>query len=303
VARHVTARKPHGSGDLVGDRSLIKGERPLADDRIERRRKIGLHETVARLRHRSVRLQKNFLGRTVARELQLRAGNRRRQSLVHLEPFARKRDRGRDQLSERKFARAIAAMRIGEPRNRAGHTHRKSAETRALRIGLAFFVQKHIRGCGSGRGLAIVDRDGAVAFGKLDHHEAAAAQIAGFRQCHREGKTDGDGGVHRIAALTKNLHADPRSTRLLADDHAVLGMHVAVGGAGWAAAGAYEIRRTKTNVRLVRRKFSIVGPDFFRQSAREPMRLFRTGRPGSIMVIQFTRIFNEFKSALRSSGQ
>jgi len=51
------------------------------------------------------------------------------------------------------------------------------------------------------RGLAIVDRDILVAVGQMNHHEAAAAEIAGARIGHRHRETGGDGRVDRVAAL------------------------------------------------------------------------------------------------------
>ena len=61
-----------------------------------------------------------------------------------------------------------------------------------------------------GRGLAIVDGDVAVVFGEMDHHEAAAADIAGARIGDRERKAGRDRGIDRIAAAFEDLDADAR---------------------------------------------------------------------------------------------
>ena len=57
----------------------------------------------------------------------------------------------------------------------------------------------------------------------MNHHEAAAANIAGARISDREGETDRDRGVDGIAAAIENLNADARCTLFLGDHHAVMG--------------------------------------------------------------------------------
>jgi hypothetical protein len=56
----------------------------------------------------------------------------------------------------------------------------------------------------------------------MDHHEAAAADIAGARISHGKSKTDRDRGIDGIAALLQDVSADARSESLLRHDHAVL---------------------------------------------------------------------------------
>ena len=55
----------------------------------------------------------------------------------------------------------------------------------------------------------------------MDHHEAAAADIAGARVAHRHGKTDRNRGVYGIAAFLQHLDANAGGTRVLARDHPV----------------------------------------------------------------------------------
>ena len=57
----------------------------------------------------------------------------------------------------------------------------------------------------------------------MDHHEAAAADIAGARIGHRQREADRDRGIHRVAAALQNVDADARRQRLLRHHHAVLG--------------------------------------------------------------------------------
>ena len=57
----------------------------------------------------------------------------------------------------------------------------------------------------------------------MDHHEAAAADIAGARIGDRHGEADRHGGVHRVAAAIENLHADTGGAAFLRHHHAVAG--------------------------------------------------------------------------------
>ena len=56
----------------------------------------------------------------------------------------------------------------------------------------------------------------------MNHHEAAAADVAGARISDGERETDGDRGVDGIAAAIENLDADARGDALLRDHHAVV---------------------------------------------------------------------------------
>ena len=64
----------------------------------------------------------------------------------------------------------------------------------------------------------------------MDHHEAAAADIAGARIGHRKGKAGGDGSIDRIAALPEDIGADLRGELFLRHHHPVLSRNSANGG-------------------------------------------------------------------------
>ena len=99
-----------------------------------------------------------------------------------------------------------------------------SAESRDLALsGLPSEPEENIARCRSRRGLAIIDRDVLVAVGEMDHHEAAAADIAGAGIGDGQRKTGRDRGIDRVAALPQNVGADPRGDLLLRHDQAVLG--------------------------------------------------------------------------------
>ena len=66
----------------------------------------------------------------------------------------------------------------------------------------------------------------------MDHHETAAADVAGARIGHGQGKAGGDRGIDRIAALSQNIGADPRRELFLRHHHAVFGRN-GVNGVGF----------------------------------------------------------------------
>src|SRR5262249_48028260 len=59
---------------------------------------------------------------------------------------------------------------------------------------------------------------------RMNEHEAAAAQVAGFRPGHRQGESHGDCSIDRIAAPAKDLHPDFRRRTRDRDHHAVAGL-------------------------------------------------------------------------------
>ncbi len=140
-------------------------------------------------------------------------GQRLRVVVGEIDAVARHRNRGRDQIGQREMAGAIFFLGQREAGDGARHADRKRGIARLLRIGIALRVEKALGVDRRRRGFAIIDR-GVAAVGAVDHHEAAAAEIAGARIAHRERKTDRDRGIHRIAALLQNVDADPRRARL-----------------------------------------------------------------------------------------
>ena len=119
---------------------------------------------------------------------------------------------------------AGAVFLLGQRQTGHGARHPDSERrfARLLRIGVALRVEKALGVNRRRRGLAIVDRS-VLAVGEVNHHEAAAADIAGARIARGKGKTDRDCGIHRIAALLQNIDADTRRARLLRHHHAVAG--------------------------------------------------------------------------------
>jgi hypothetical protein len=56
----------------------------------------------------------------------------------------------------------------------------------------------------------------------MDHHEAAAADIAGAGISDGHGEADGDSGIDGVAAAVENLNTNARGAGFLCHHHAVL---------------------------------------------------------------------------------
>ncbi len=141
--------------------------------------------------------------------------------VVERDAVARHGDRGRDQIGKREMAGAVFLLGQRQARHRARHANGERRRARLLRIGVALRVEKALGIDRRRRGLAIVDRR-ILAVGEVNHHETAAADIAGARIADGERKTDRDRGIHRIAALLQDIDADMRRACLLRHHHAVM---------------------------------------------------------------------------------
>ena len=62
-----------------------------------------------------------------------------------------------------------------------------------------------------------------MAFRRVNHHEAAAADIAGSRIGHGHGETGRYRCIDRVAAPLQHVGADSRRDFFLRDDHAMFG--------------------------------------------------------------------------------
>ena len=210
VRRHDAAGIADRLRQLFGDRSFVKSARPLLGDGRKRRREIGLDQPVAFAQRRAVGAGKDLRRIRPARQPAIHVRQRVGDVVGDDEAVARQLDRGLEQicasvnLPEPYFSSASAS-----PATVPG-TPMPSAELRDLRrVGLAVGPEKNIaRGRGR-RGLAIVDGDVFVALGRMDHHEAAAADVAGARIGHGQRKAGRDRGIDRIAALPQDVGADP----------------------------------------------------------------------------------------------
>ena len=69
----------------------------------------------------------------------------------------------------------------------------------------------------------------------MDHHEAAATEIAGARIGDRQCKTGSDRRIYRVAAAVEDLDADAGGAFLLRHHHAVAGEDRRRRANGWRA--------------------------------------------------------------------
>ena len=157
-------------------------------------------------------------------------------------------------MRQLELARAVFLQRQRQAGDGAGHADGEAVVARFLRVGFALASRKvSLRGRGR-RGLAVVDGDVALALGEMDHHEAAAADVAGARIGHRHGEADRDRGIDRVAAALEHLGADPRGALSCATTMPCLAVTGWTGGNcgarwAWAAAGAVAISRAATKAR------------------------------------------------------
>ena len=87
-------------------------------------------------------------------------------------------------------------------------------------IDRAVFFQEHVAGCCRRRGFAVVDKNLFVGLGEVNQHEAAAANIAGPRQCYGEREPCRHGRINGVAALLEHVEADLAGQLLRAHHHA-----------------------------------------------------------------------------------
>jgi hypothetical protein len=94
---------------------------------------------------------------------------------------------------------------------------------------MSVLVEEHVAARGTWRLLAKIE-EGLTPIGKLDGHEAAAAEIAGGRIDHGERISDRDRSIDGIAATLENVDPDIGRKVLCRDHHAMFGGHGPLGG-------------------------------------------------------------------------
>ncbi len=221
VARHHAAGRLHSAGDLFRGRSLVEGARAIAGDARERVGEVSLQQRVAGGECLPVGLEEDLRARGPAPEPRLHARKRIGDIGLDREAVVRERDRRRQQVGEREFSRAILGMRERQACNGAGHADRQRRVAGLLRVGLTLVVEETVALDRGRCGLTIVDRGVDAALREMDHHVAAAADVAGARIGHRHGEGSRDCGIDGIAALLQHVNAHARRARFLRHHHAV----------------------------------------------------------------------------------
>ena len=150
-------------------------------------------------------MQKNLRGRLPSLQPGLRMQKRIGEIVLDVNAGAGKRDGGRDKLGQREFARSIIAQGERQAGDGSRHADGKAGIARFRGDRLARLVEKDVARRIGRRGFAVVDGDGFLLLGKIDEHEAAAAEVSRAWQCHGKGKADGDRGIDRVAAATENV--------------------------------------------------------------------------------------------------
>ena len=119
-------------------------------------------------------------------------------------PFLRQSDGRHNEI----FPVQLAVALVGFPQsgNGAGHAGSLCADQAGVFDHLAMFVEIHITVRRERRGFPVIEERGHAVH--VDHHEAAAADIAGVDECHRHGEADGDGRIDSVAASPQYLLGD-----------------------------------------------------------------------------------------------
>ena len=136
---------------------------------------------------------------------------------VERDTVACQRDCRLDQLAPRQLAEL--AMRVLQAPHDAGDSGRARPEP-AVERRRALRVEVHVAGGRGRRHLAVVD-GGARAVRQPDHHEPAAADVAGGGMGDAERERDGDGGIHGVPAALQDGDTDVTGVGLGAGDGAL----------------------------------------------------------------------------------
>ncbi len=108
-------------------------------------------------------------------------------------------------------------VRMQKSRDRARHAGRERAHPAALSNGVALLIEEHVARRPGRRHFAEVDRGGPP-IGEPDHHEPAAAEIAGLGMRHRQCEANGNRAVDRVSARAQHLDPDARRVRFRGSD-------------------------------------------------------------------------------------
>ena len=208
----------HFRHDLVGDAALIKGFWPLFRDQAQRLSQIALHQLFACAQRAAV-AEKHRAAAVPSAQIVFFHFQHFRQRLRHREALLRQLHRRSNHLGQRQAAPAL--LGVSQPGHRAGHAHRQVGVQRPAVNYLALSIQIHVAAGLGRRDLAEIQRNVAAALGVVQNHKAAAAQVAGVGQRHRQRKAHGHRGVYRVAALAQDVQAHLGGQALLGGHHAV----------------------------------------------------------------------------------
>ena len=196
-------------------RPAIEPVRAAVPDRLQRGAEVGLAQQRCPARAAGRRAGSSRARRERRRAARCPPRSTRLRYSSTTKPSRASRIAGVDHLRERQPPKP--RVRLDQARDRARHAGGEVAGDAPLG-GLAPRIEIHVAGRAAGRRLPVVERcDLAVA--GADHHEAAAAEVAGLGVHHRQRESHRDGGVHRVAALAQDVPADLARDRAARHHH------------------------------------------------------------------------------------
>ena len=208
--------------DLFPDGAAVEGIGPLQRDELQRAGQVLLHQAVAGLERCAVPPEDGTGGGPPAHRVGLglqRAGQRRADRIAFLGQL----DGGGHDLGQREPAPFLLGM--GQAGHGAGHAHGSMGVERLAVDDVALGVLEGGAGGRGGRGLAEVQRHVLAGAGVMHHHEAAAPDVAGVGQHHRQRKAHRHGGVNGIAPGLQDVDPYLAGQRLFTGHHAMTGHH------------------------------------------------------------------------------
>ena len=212
---------------------------------LQRRRQVRLPEHVAGGVGAAVGLGELGLAGGVAFEPLPVPGELARQVLGERETVLRQPDRRRERLLPRQ--RAVPRQHREQAVHRARHADRQVRGRGAPGHHVAVRVQVHVAAGPSGRDFAVIVH-GDAPVGQAQHHEAAAAEVAGGGMRHRQGEAHGNRRVHGVAAAFQDVQADLGGQRRARRHHAAFAHH-GFGDGRWfhGGAGGGDEQRRRAN--------------------------------------------------------
>ena len=210
--------------EFFRDRPFVKSARALFGDRRKRRRQIGLNQPcrlrAAKCRRRGKISLPTTASAPAAGAISARCRPCRRSMTM---PSRARSIAGFSNSRQREFARAVFFQRQRQSRD-ACRARRCRARSRAT---LRYRACRRRRGKYRAWSQPARSRDSRSRCPRrdrrVDHHEAAAADISRARIGHGHGKAGRHRRIDRIAAAPQHVGADARRDLLLRHHHAVLG--------------------------------------------------------------------------------
>ena len=205
----------HLRDDEVGHPTAVEPVGAGVADRLQRGREVGLQQRGADRGRRAARAGSSRARRGSWRAARCRSRMEWLRYSSTTKPSRARRIAGR--ITESNGSRPSARWASTSPAARARHAGREVAGDAQLGR-LADGVEVHVARGAARRGLPVVER-AHRAVGRADHHEPAAADVAGLGVHHRERESHRHRRVHRVAARAQHVATDLARERMARHDH------------------------------------------------------------------------------------